>query len=994
MSEVEEVETTVKEDTQPGAPVEPPPFSRTDEDTGEHIPQQPRQRSGGCGCWLPGILTALVVAVLVFVGLILPPVNLLQKLLGVSLFGPSYTMLTAQSNAVRTTDGGLTLVVDPADAGQDFGVALDGVNLNDFVAGSAAAGAWVPDALAAVPPNLALQSNVYTLEATGKAPASVALNFTIPQTVGSTDILDVYVYDANNDEWRFVPSHVTAPGVVTATVKSAQGRVGLFQAAPLGQPTVLASVDAVQVLSSDVGQLATIVSPAGLTPTLDGKLTGSLAPGYDAMAGYLIMPVIRNFADPRALDANTVTAILSNRALWTQHVEQITVFASGNQFAGVVIDYRDIPPEQRDNFSAFITALGASFDRSGLLLGVVVPTAQNVDGSWDTGAYDWRAIGAASDYVQINLGLDPSTFAPGGDRLVESMLRWTVGEVSRYKILLGLSALSVRQVGSDYTTVGYQDALAGLGNVTINAQTSEGGTIIPGAEITAKLDGVSAVSGTDTVIQSPFIEYLGQDNNPVSRIWLTTPDALRFRMDATIPFGLGGVAFTDLLADGVAGGVLQSILNYKLQLPAAPTQAELALRWRIQGANGVVSEVTTNLGDPLVATIQAPDGNYAINVDVVGGSVDSPRSGAAVALFAPTLTPTPLPTATPTPTPTPTPPPVVVQPQATAQQAISQAPAGAPGAGSIATGGFEYGGHVTSTNSEAAAAAMRRAGMNWMKIQIRYTNGMTPAVASGPIGEAHARGFKVLLAIPGVPGELAAGGAGYIQQFASFLGGVAALGPDAIEVWNEQNLDREWPRDQISAQTFTDMLRQSYAAIKGANGGVMVISGAMAPTGAEGAFPGQVVNDDRFLREMVAAGAMQYMDCLGAHYNEGITSPMQNGGDPRDNYYTRYLRGMIDTYWNISGGQRPICFTELGFLSSEGYGPLPDFFAWASGVSVAQQAAWLAESAAISSQSGKVRLMIVWNVDFSVYNSDPQGGYAMIRPGGACPACDALAGAR
>ncbi|MBZ0288037.1 MAG: hypothetical protein K8I30_10520, partial [Anaerolineae bacterium] len=355
MSDVEAVETTVKEDTQPGAPVEPPPFTRSDEDTGEHIPP-PQPRSGGCGCWLPGILTALVVAVLVFIGLILPPVNLLQKLLGVSLFGPSYTMLNAQSNAVRTTDGGLTLVVDPADAGQDFGVALSGVNLNDFVSGSASAGAWVPSALAAVPPNLALQSNVYTLDSTGKTPGTVALNFTIPQTVGSTDIVDVYAYDAKNGQWNFVPSHVTAPGVLTATVKSVPGQVGLFQAAPLGQPTVLASVDAVQVLSSEVGQLATIVSPAGLTPTLDGKLTGSLAPGYDPAAGYLIMPVIRNFADPRALDANTVTAILSNRALWTQHVEQITGFASNNQFAGVVIDYRDVPIEQRDNFRAFITA--------------------------------------------------------------------------------------------------------------------------------------------------------------------------------------------------------------------------------------------------------------------------------------------------------------------------------------------------------------------------------------------------------------------------------------------------------------------------------------------------------------------------------------------------------------------------------------------------------------------------------------------------------------
>jgi spore germination protein YaaH len=122
----------------------------------------------------------------------------------------------------------------------------------------------------------------------------------------------------------------------------------------------------------------------------------------------------------------------------------------------------------RENFSAFIQALGQSFDRSGLLLGVVVPTASNVDGNWDTGAYNWQAIGAASDYLQINLGLDPEAFASGPDRLVESMLRWGVGEVSRYKILLGLSALSVREVGSETTTVGYDEALSALGDVTVD----------------------------------------------------------------------------------------------------------------------------------------------------------------------------------------------------------------------------------------------------------------------------------------------------------------------------------------------------------------------------------------------------------------------------------------------------------------------------------------------------------------------------------------------
>jgi LysM repeat protein len=308
-------------------------------------------------------------------------------------------------------------------------------------------------------------------------------------------------------------------------------------------------------------------------------------------------------------------------------------------------------------------------------------------------------------------------------------------------------------------------------------------------------------------------------------------------------------------------------------------------------------------------------------------------------------------------------------------------------------GSFEYGGHVTSTNSDTAANAMRRAGMTWMKVQIRYTNGMSPSAAQEAINDAHSWGFKLLVAIPGVSSELAAGG-GYIQQYTAFLAGVAGYGPDAIEVWNEMNLDREWPTGQISGATYTDMLRQAYQAIKGANSSVMVISGALAPTGAEGAYPGSVVNDDHFLRDMVAAGALQYMDCLGAHYAEGIVGPDQSSGDPRDNYYTRYFSAMLDTYWNISGGQKPICFTELGYLTPEGYGPLDPFFAWAQNTTVAQQAAWLAQAAELSSQGGKVRLMIVWNIDFTEYGSDPKAGYAIIRPGGGCPACDAFAVAR
>jgi hypothetical protein len=40
----------------------------------------------------------------------------------------------------------------------------------------------------------------------------------------------------------------------------------------------------------------------------------------------------------------------------------------------------------------------------------------------------------------------------------------------------------------------------------------------------------------------------------------------------------------------------------------------------------------------------------------------------------------------------------------------------------------------------------------------------------------------------------------------------------------------------------------------------------------------------------------------------------------------------------------------------------------------------------------RVELIIIWNVDFDVYTEDdPQGGYAIIRPDGTCPACETIA---
>ena len=170
---------------------------------------------------------------------------------------------------------------------------------------------------------------------------------------------------------------------------------------------------------------------------------------------------------------------------------------------------------------------------------------------------------------------------------------------------------------------------------------------------------------------------------------------------------------------------------------------------------------------------------------------------------------------------------------------------------------------------------------------------------------------------------------------------------------------------------------------------------SLSPTGAEGAFGlDRVWNDDRYYLGMANAGAAQYADCIGIHYNEGIIPPSQTTGDPRGDYPTYYFSSMMQRALGpFSSSNLPLCFTELGYLSGEGFNQaIPAGFAWANSTTVANQAQWLASAVQIAASTGKVKMLVVFNVDFTQFvDNDPQGGYAIIRPDGSCPACQSLA---
>jgi hypothetical protein len=272
----------------------------------------------------------------------------------------------------------------------------------------------------------------------------------------------------------------------------------------------------------------------------------------------------------------------------------------------------------------------------------------------------------------------------------------------------------------------------------------------------------------------------------------------------------------------------------------------------------------------------------------------------------------------------------------------------------------------------------RGLGVRMVKIQMRWEwlEGNGPGQydwgwSDDVVNAAQANGLQVIASVLQAPEwARSCGDAGCPpsnpQDAANFFGALAGrycgrIG--AIEVWNEQNLDREWgPSPDPNA--YTNLLRLAYGAIKANCGATIVISGALSPTGVH--VPGGCCWDDFiFFQTMVNNGALSYMDCIGAHANANIIPPSQGSEhDPRGNHHSWTFKDTVWGYYNIGGGRRQICLTEFGIPTGEGHGGVPPGFEWAAENSLQEQTDWLVEGFNLRFQWPIFRMITVWNLDF------------------------------
>lgn len=317
---------------------------------------------------------------------------------------------------------------------------------------------------------------------------------------------------------------------------------------------------------------------------------------------------------------------------------------------------------------------------------------------------------------------------------------------------------------------------------------------------------------------------------------------------------------------------------------------------------------------------------------------------------------------------------------------------------------FGYGVQVNGLVGKASDTCnmAQQVGANWIKQQVRwgdFGHGPTDEEIDwsgfdGVIRSCNKRNIKVMLSIVTAPEWARPGLSGThgpptdLNLYADFIGKVVDRYKGkvhAIEVWNEQNLSREWGTNpqQLSAARYIEMLRLAYQTIKARDPNIIVISGALSPTGWNDGV--NATDDFVYMQQMIDAGLLDTTDCVGVHHNgynigpsvsaqtalqhpkaatatfRGPFTPAEGSSLP---HHSWFFYDTLQTTARMVGGRKPLCVTEFGWATTEGYPDAPEGFGFAKDNTLQEQADYIVEAYTLMRQWGFVRLAFLWNLDY------------------------------
>lgn len=298
------------------------------------------------------------------------------------------------------------------------------------------------------------------------------------------------------------------------------------------------------------------------------------------------------------------------------------------------------------------------------------------------------------------------------------------------------------------------------------------------------------------------------------------------------------------------------------------------------------------------------------------------------------------------------------------------------------------------------------AGVGWIKLQANWSwlqpNGPNQFDQSFRLFQLHVqeadkRGLRVLISIAKAPpwarnvNRNEDGPPDNPQDLANFIRFMLdKIGPniDAIEVWNEPNLIREWTGAlPFNGGGYMQLFRPAYDAIRAYSPSMFIITAGLAPVGN---VPG-AVDDRTFMQQMYDAGLANYRDiAIGIHpYGWGnppdsrCCNPIPDRGWDDDPHF--FFLDNIEDYRRImvrnGHGDLQMWSTEFGwatwdFLWTEPPDP------WMTYNTPELQAQYTLRAFEIGEERDYLGPMFLWNLNFAnqtvVSERNEIAGYSLL----------------
>jgi hypothetical protein len=330
--------------------------------------------------------------------------------------------------------------------------------------------------------------------------------------------------------------------------------------------------------------------------------------------------------------------------------------------------------------------------------------------------------------------------------------------------------------------------------------------------------------------------------------------------------------------------------------------------------------------------------------------------------------------------------------------------------------------HPFVTNEEWANALnlTRQLSMGWVKFQMPWDVAEpSPGQYSFEyqrlvllVQQAHIDGFKVLVSVTRAPDWARPQGADPTQEgppadpaaLANFIAKLTSdIKPEfmeALEVWNEPNLMREWQGAEMNGGTYMRYFEAAYNAAKAVDPTVLVVTAGLAPVGD---IPGAAEDDSQFLKEMYAAGLANFPDArIGVH-------PYAWGNPPDSRCCTSapwadnpkfFMLETLDEYHRImlANGDttRRLWITEFGWGTFQGIkadgsdGQPPEGALFFNDITLQEQAEYTVRALQLMQSDPYIEFIervFLWNMNFAtiqgaVDNRIEQAGYSLLNAGG------------